>query len=426
MPPLSPAVELQARLNRREREFEAARRVTEAVGQASSIDDIMTAAVSIAVEVVDGKAGSVILADPAREQLVFRVSVGENPVKPGTSIAWRQGIAGEVFWSGEARLVRDIAQDPKHFSGIDALTGFKTMNMFALPLKSRSGQQIGVMEVLNRSGGPEEEDMAVLTIISQLTAIAVEQARLFEEAKLAEVVHRLREVSHDVKNMLMPVTIGVDLLHEELVYMQTPGKPLRPEAIEAVQMVKDAVVRIQSRVRIITEYMTDRQLLAQFAPCALGGIVTEVLDTLRLVATERQVTLKAEVSRDLPPLMADASRLYTALYNLVDNALPETPAGGFITLRARPDPDGEFILIEVEDTGRGMLPEVTEALFTGRVRSRKQGGTGLGTMIVHDVVHAHGGRITVRSEPGRGTCFSIRLPVGTKNVKISEEPARNG
>jgi signal transduction histidine kinase len=108
--------------------------------------------------------------------------------------------------------------------------------------------------------------------------------------------------------------------------------------------------------------------------------------------------------------MADERRLYNAFYNLVNNAIPEVSSGGSITIRGRAEPD-DTIHLAVMDTGRGMPPEVRDSLFTTRAISRKQGGTGLGTKIVKDVVDAHGGQISVESRVGVGTTFSICLPV---------------
>ncbi|MGH7228315.1 MAG: sensor histidine kinase, partial [Nitrospiraceae bacterium] len=112
----------------------------------------------------------------------------------------------------------------------------------------------------------------------------------------------------------------------------------------------------------------------------------------------------------LPPIEADERRLYNAFYNLVNNAIPEIPPGGSITIRGESDQEAGVLTLSVADTGRGMSPETRDSLFTSRVISRKAGGTGLGTKIVKDVVDAHKGRITVKSEVGKGTTFHLTLP----------------
>ena len=106
----------------------------------------------------------------------------------------------------------------------------------------------------------------------------------------------------------------------------------------------------------------------------------------------------------------DGPRLYNALYNLANNALPETPPGGSITLTVHADPDPAFYTIEVADTGKGMPEEVRKMLFTDGAYSTKTGGTGLGTRIVRRIVEQHGGKASVRSVLGEGTKITLRLP----------------
>jgi len=134
-----------------------------------------------------------------------------------------------------------------------------------------------------------------------------------------------------------------------------------------------------------------------------------------VLAQERGVAVRTEGLDLLPPIMADESRLFNAFYNLINNAIPEVPAGGSITILGYGKPEAGVVLLEVSDTGRGMPPEICQKLFSARVSSRKAGGTGLGTKIVKDAVLAHGGQITVRSEIGTGTTFSISLPINPRS-----------
>jgi signal transduction histidine kinase len=108
----------------------------------------------------------------------------------------------------------------------------------------------------------------------------------------------------------------------------------------------------------------------------------------------------------------DHGRLYNSLYNLVGNALPETPDGGSITLNVAPcAEDPLHYIVSVADTGRGMPEEVRAKLFTDASRSTKPGGTGLGTQIVRRTVEQHGGSVWVESVPGAGTTITLSLPI---------------
>ena len=130
-----------------------------------------------------------------------------------------------------------------------------------------------------------------------------------------------------------------------------------------------------------------------------------------MLLEQKHITLGMEGLETLPAIMADENRLYSVLYNLVHNAIAEVPIRGSITIRGRLDAANNSIELTIQDTGKGMSPEVRDSLFTARVISRKAGGTGLGTKIVKDVIDAHGGQITVESQEGKGTTFLIRLPL---------------
>jgi len=410
-----PAMEEVSRLKG---ELEAIRRLSQTLFQKTNVDDLVEAALRSALEEVDAEVGSVLLADHEAKQLIFRNSVGENPVPRGTAIPWDQGIAGSVFQSGEPEIISDVKKSGRHFGEVKS--GFATRDMITLPLKQWQGDPIGVMNILNkRNGTLNENDLRLLTIISAFAAIAIQQARLFEEAKLAEVVHRLGDLGHDLKNFLTPVVMGSEILRDEMAevfeMLRTVGEESADKRHEicddVIGMLQDGARRTQDRVREIADCVKGLSSPPTFAPCTVMAVAESVAKTLRVVADEKGVMLSLKDLDTLPILMADERRLFNAIYNLVNNAIPEVPSGGSIAVIGKLEPDGKNVLLSVADTGRGMPREVRESLFSARAISRKAGGTGLGTKIVKDVVDAHGGTIWVESEEGVGTTFHIRLPL---------------
>jgi signal transduction histidine kinase len=410
--------ELSARLTRRERELNAAARIGQMLFQGCTLDEKVEHALQTALELVNAEAGSVLLAVPEHRQLVFKHSIGVHPVPLGVTMPWDQGIAGTVFQSGKLEIVRDARQDPRHFPGIDVLTRHSSRDMIVLPLKQWEGKVIGVLTVLNkRDGQLTDEDVGVLSIISSFTALAIEEARLVQEAKLAEVVRLLGDIGHDIRNMLMPVVCAGSLLKAEFdeLYPCLPAEQVkkanasRALCHEVIDMLQRNTQCIQDRVKEIADCVKGLSTPPKFAPCRVADVVDSVLKVLAVLAQERGVLLRAEGLQALPIAMADERRLYNAFYNLVNNAIPEVPAGGTVTITGAAESDA--IRLVVADSGGGMPREVCESLFTTRAISRRAGGTGLGTKIVKDVVDAHGGQITVESREGVGTTFSIRLPL---------------
>jgi signal transduction histidine kinase len=417
----APRRQQDRRLLQRERELEAARLICQALSQHVNVDELVENALRIALEVVGADAGSVLLADDKDKQLIFRYVIGEKADQlRGTAIPWNKGVAGAVFQSGEPAIIGDVTRDTRHFSAIDNSTGFKTLDMITLPLKRWEGDPIGVLQVLNkREGQLNKDDIAILTIVSALAAQAIEQARLFESAKLAEVARLLGDIGHDIKNLLTPVITGAEFLQTELNKLFGGLSAMGISGTQSSQdlcnrvigLLQDAARRIQDRVKEIGDCVKGLSTPPQFAPCRVAGVVDDVIKTLHVLAEEKNILLRAEGLDALPLISADERRLFNAFYNLVHNAIGVVPGGGSITVRGCVEPDAGVLRLAVVDTGRGMSPEVCASLFTGHAISRKAGGTGLGTKIVKDVVDAHGGQITVESKEDVGTTVHIRLPL---------------
>lgn len=250
-------------------------------------------------------------------------------------------------------------------------------------------------------------------------------AELLEETKLAGVTVMLGDIAHDIKNMLMPVMNGVKLLDDDLQELFAKLPDVTPKELsdsrkfsgEAVDMIVKNARRIQGRMREIADTVKGISSPLRFAPCQVSEVVEGVFDILRFYATEMEVSLHTQGLDALPPIQADETRLFNALYNLINNAIPETPAGGSVTISGSVGLDGKTVVLTVADTGGGMPPEIRDRLFTKDAISGKAGGTGLGTKIVKDVVDAHSGTVSVHSELGKGTTFTIQLPITPKISK---------
>ena len=148
-------------------------------------------------------------------------------------------------------------------------------------------------------------------------------------------------------------------------------------------------------------------------PVVVADLIDSCLETAQLKAGQKQLAVVVESSPGLPPVRGDSVRLREVLQNLLDNAVQYTPAGGRITVRAAASDGG--IVISVADTGIGIPQADQERIFerfyrVDAARSREVGGTGLGLAIARHLVEAHGGRISVESEVGAGSTFSVFLP----------------
>ncbi len=431
---------LQSRVEHLEAQIDAVHKIAAAFSSKIDVDDLLRETLRVSLETVGAGAGSLILYDPEKKKLVFRYVLPETSAGlVGLELDPGQGIAGSVFQSGGFRISEDVTKEKEHEAAVGERVHYQTRNMITAPLKSREGAPIGVMQILNKHEGRfGQDDCDLLEILSAQAATVLENARLAEEARLAVVVKLLGDISHDIKNMVTPVQTCAQTL--EMMFEETfteldtafathpeAGEAVKQEVDQAVEMLRefypdaiemllDGSTAVQDRVREIADCVKGIVAQPTFAWEDVAGIAHRVVQPLALVGGKACVTVSVEAPDDLPQAPVDPKQLYNAIYNLVNNAIPETPAGGSVTVRLGAIGDGEFpdgkcVTIDVADTGRGMPEEVRAKLFTDDAISTKPGGTGLGTRIVRNAVDSHGGTISVASEQGQGTTFSVRLPL---------------
>jgi len=399
------------------RQLEAVQRISTALYSVTDTDTLLRQALDVALAVVEADAGSILLYNPDRNVLIFRHAVG--PVAAsllGTSLdlSLGKGIAGDVFRTGQGRLTPDVERDADHIGTVDARTGYQTHSLMTVPLNTRQGLPLGVIQFVNkRVGDFDAGDMAVAEIVGSLVALSLQNALLAREANLAAVARSVGEISHDIGNMLTHVLPYVETL-EGCIADVRAGKPNSMEVLESFygevrENVADGVQQVTARTREIASALKGEVAPLDFKPGRPFDTAARVVQSLEAAAQRTGITLCVAGDSKLEATF-DSHRLYNALYNLANNALPETPDGGSITVSVTADPDPGFYCLTVADTGKGMPEEVQEKLFTDAVYSTKPGGTGLGTRIVRRIVEQHGGAPSVVSAPGQGTTFTLRLP----------------
>lgn len=256
------------------------------------------------------------------------------------------------------------------------------------------------------------DEAAVLYVIDTTELKALEQQ--FAQSQKMEAVGKLAGgVAHDFNNVLTAIIGYSDLL------LQT-HRPSDP-AYKNIMNIKTSANRAAGLVRQLLAF--SRRQTLQPEVLQVNEVLTETAVMLRPTIGEK-IDLKVEPGRDLWYVKADRSQLQSVLVNLAVNARDAMPDGGQLIVRSRnvteresqrlqPQtlPMGEYVLIEVEDTGHGMPPEVQAKIFEPFFTTKSMGkGTGLGLAMVYGIVKQTGGYIFVHSTPGEGTTFRIFLP----------------
>ncbi len=433
--------ELEAALQHRETQIEAIQKTSAALLSHSTVEAMVRETLRLAIEVLNADAGSLLLHNPVTDTLVFRYVIGPaSESLIGYVMPASQGIAGRVFRTGEPDITQKVSERQDFNRSVDEKTGYHTESMMTVPVKRAEGSPIGVMQILNSSKAFDIRDCEVLQVMAAQASAAIENARLVQEARKAEIVNVIGDISHDIKNMLTPIQSGVwtlepmldemfealDAIHAKCPETDAWGAKIK----EAADLVRedygwilgaalDAAEKVQVRTKEIADAVKGESAAPFFELANLNDTAEEVVRGLRLVAHDRRLELIADFDPQLPLIEFDRKQMYNALYNLVNNAIPETPAGGRITVRTRAPQQGESTLrVEIQDTGKGIPEHVRVRLFTDEAVSTKPGGTGLGTRIVGGVIRRHNGTIAVHSEEGRGTTFIIRLPLPQQAQEI--------
>jgi two-component system NtrC family sensor kinase len=212
-------------------------------------------------------------------------------------------------------------------------------------------------------------------------------------------------VSHDLRSPLTTILGYVDLIE-------------RAGPVTAQQ--KEFIARIQSSVGSITTLIADLLDLGKIEsgidsrkePVRINGVAVSALESVRARSEAKQIQLKVSLQEDIPPLHGNPTRLRQMISNLLDNAVKYTPEKGTVSLSCQME-EGQ-ILLRVSDTGIGIPPSEVPQIFNKFYRAtnvQNTVGTGLGLSIVKSIVDIHNGRVWVDSLPGKGTTFTIVLPV---------------
>ena len=294
-------------------------------------------------------------------------------------------------------------------------------SMILVPLVSR-GQVMGVVTVVAPDGRVfAREDVALGSELARHGSLAIDNARLYLESQQA--VHAREEVlaivSHDLRNPLNAVTLAAQLMR------MSDGLPAEErEQVETIELSAQRMRRLIDDLLDVTRLEGGKQLPIEAAPLAVKPLLDETYELFKVQTAAASIELRCEAGDDVPPVHADHHRVSQVLSNLVGNSMKFTPAGGRITVRAAPQ-DGQ-VLFAVSDTGSGIQHENLKKIFNPYWQAKRTArlGAGLGLPIAKGIVEAHGGRIWVESEPGKGTTFYFTLPAA-RVTSAAESPARS-
>ena len=396
-------------LARYERLMEISRQLTSTLDLNALLDRIIVAA----TELTDTEAASILLLDPQTGELRFEAATDISSGARDAIVIPKEGsIAGWVVTHGEFVLVPDARNEPRWFQDVEKSVETKTRNMLAVPMRAHT-KVIGALEAVNkRNDAPfTEDDINTLTTLAAQAAIAIENARLFQQNDfIAELVHELRTPLAALKAstaLLLRPNLPEDRRRDIVLTMQREADRLSQMTTEFLDLA-----RLESgRARL------------EIATFEVLELIAESVTVVSQQASERNVKIHVEGERI--ELDADRGKIKQVLLNLLTNAIKYNRENGriFITVSPTHTNGQECVQISVRDTGKGISKENQAHMFerfyrVADVEGYTQ-GTGLGLVIAKRIVEAHGGTMGFESEPGIGTTFFFSLPRATSRTSVA-------
>jgi signal transduction histidine kinase len=239
--------------------------------------------------------------------------------------------------------------------------------------------------------------------LDELETADVEETNRRLRAAYAEIAALAGGLAHEIRNPLSTMQMNLGLLAEDFA---RPESDRDRRALRKIDRVKKECHRLQGILEDFLRFVRVQDVRA--LPADLNAVVEEVRDFCEGEGLAQGVISRAGFDPDLPPVSLDVDLFKQALFNLIRNAQLAMPGGGELILRTRRE--GDRAVLDVIDTGVGIPPGMQDEVFDAFVSTRP-GGSGLGLPTTRKIVEAHGGTIGLESEPGRGTKFTIRLPL---------------
>ena len=297
------------------------------------------------------------------------------------------------------------------------------LRLYAAPLDGQAAGSAGVALILHDA-----------TEARQKTIEAIESERIQALTLLAA------SVAHEIGNPLNALHIHLQLMERELRKLKPPtasplpgkrGSSPRARALAEETEARELVPKLEQYLSvargeinrldyIVTQFLQAiRPTIPQLKPASLNDVVQKTLDLLQPELENRGLNVRTRLARQLPVTPIDPTQIQQVLVNLIKNALQAMTKDGTLTLQTGEGADG--VWVSVADTGGGIPQEQINRIFEPFYTTKKK-GTGLGLMIVQRIVRAHGGRIELESQVGRGTTFRVWLPLHERKPRLLEAP----
>jgi signal transduction histidine kinase len=410
------AEELRDRLGRRADQLEAVNRVSRALGSSLDQDRALGRFLPEVSNVFEFDRLAIVLVEGDDALVMANAGRAHDSLFPrGTTRPIAGSVVQDVLANGQTVVRGDMAENPRYPEERElAALGLESRVVAPLAL---GGEILGILSVCREKPDAYSEDEVELTaLLARQLAAAVQNIRMYTaERNAAEELRRLSALRADFVSLVshelrapMAAVIGCAST------LRARWRELSGEQRESfLALIEQETGRLSSLIGDVldTSRIEAGTFSYIFGDVDVGDLVRETASMIELATDE--VTVTSHVVEPLPTVRGDRDRLRQLLLNLLSNAAKYTVSGDTIELRA--GAEDSTVVLSVEDHGPGIAADQQRLVFEkfGRVNSggRSKPGAGLGLFIARSIAEAHGGTLDVRSDPGAGATFTVRLPV---------------
>ncbi len=392
--------------------------VSRAVSQSLDLQQIVDLALEQVARSTGIEASFVYLYE--NDRLVLKGYHGFSPKIAGEiekEVDKDTGIVGRIFKQAKPVIIDKITTQAEPSLAFLNSGGYQSFAGVPLTIL---GESIGVMAVATCfERFFTIQNIEMLTGVGREIAIAVRNAQLYEQASSAKALRELdamrteflANVSHELRTPLAVIKGAANsLLQEDVIF----DEQTRREFLQSIDRDADTLARLVDDLLMMSRLEADA-LEVRKQPHRVAEVVNRVKDRLDTLTVKHRLSIN--IPDELPPVVIDDGRIGEVLTNLVENSVKYSEGNTNIAIEARLN--SKELIVSVADEGIGIPPELHQKIFERFFqgdghRTGYRRGTGLGLAICRGIIEAHGGRIWVESEPGKGARFNFSLPVDAR------------
>ncbi|MFH1241229.1 MAG: ATP-binding protein [Pseudomonadota bacterium] len=418
----------QKQIEARNIRLSALNSISTTVSSSLDLDEVLNRTIDKILEILASECVRIYLLDSSQQILQLTASKGlSNQFTHMEHVRSRRvgdGFLGETVQTATVRVVDNLQPEADGYAGFLLKEGFKST--IYVPLVSK-GEPVGVMCISSRSAfGFSAGHVEFLTAIGNQIGIAIHNANLYERTKkayqelkeaqeqvirsekLASLGKLAATIAHEINNPL-----AVVLTYVRLMMKLASRDQFRPDRMEDVSRYLSIMESETAKCgEIVKNLLTfSRQSEITIRPHNIEEIIDKTLALIDHELEIKGIELVKKVETDLPQVKGDFRQIQQALLNLLSNAAEAMATGGTITVSASRSGGEDFLKVEISDTGCGIPEDDMEKIFEPFFTTKEEGkGVGLGLSVAYGIIARHGGSIEVKSEPNKGSTFTVRLP----------------